>query len=180
MNELWMPIDNTDGRYSISNLGNVRANWSDVPQRNLKVRKRIDKQTPLKSWLHTTGYMRVALGRNNFFYVHRLVAQYFLPNPENLPQVDHIDGNRANNNVGNLRWISCSLNNLCRGKQSNALAKGVYLFHNKYVARIYYDKSYHYLGRFETLEEASKIYEEKRNEIIHRTYACKTQSPHED
>ena len=119
MNELWMLIDNTDGRYSISNLGNVRANWSDVPQRNLKVRKRIDKQTPLKSWLHTTGYMRVALGRNNFFYVHRLVAQYFLPNPENLPQVDHIDGNRTNNLLNNLRWVSAKQNSRYGGERHN-------------------------------------------------------------
>ncbi len=117
MNELWMPIDNTDGRYSISNLGNVRANWSDVPQRNLKVRKRIDKQTPLKAWLHTTGYMRVALGRNNFFYVHRLVAQYFLPNPENLPQVDHIDGDRTNNLLNNLRWVSAKQNSRYGGER---------------------------------------------------------------
>ena len=119
MNELWIDIAGTNGRYSVSNLGNVRANWSDVPQRNLKVRKRIDKQTPLKSWLHTTGYMRVALGRNNFFYVHRLVAQYFLPNPENLPQVDHIDGNRTNNLLNNLRWVSAKQNSRYGGERHN-------------------------------------------------------------
>ena len=39
-------------------------------------------------------------------YIHRLVAKTFIPNPNNLPQVDHIDGNRANNNVSNLRWVN--------------------------------------------------------------------------
>jgi len=110
MTELWVDIAGTDGRYAVSNLGNVRANWSDVPQRNLKTRKRIEKQTLLKAWVHTTGYKRVGLGRNNQLYVHRLVAECFLPNPENLPQVDHIDGDRTNNTVTNLRWVSAKTN----------------------------------------------------------------------
>ena len=117
MNELWIDIAGTNGRYSVSNLGNVRANWSDIPQRNLKTRKRIEKQSLLRAWIHTTGYKRVGLGRNNYFYVHRLVAECFLPNPEKLPQVDHIDGDRTNNNLNNLRWVSAKTNTLYGGER---------------------------------------------------------------
>ena len=158
MEEIWKEIE---FGYEVSNLGNVR------------------NKEHIKQLCNVNGYMYVHLWLKGKMYnrsVHRLVATAFIENPNNYPQVDHIDGNRSNNNVENLRWITCSLNNLCRGKKSTAMAKGVYFYHNKYVARIYYDKSYHYLGRFETIEEASKVYEEKRKEIINQTYACKTQS----
>ena len=112
----WKLIPNTDGRYSVSNYGAIRSNWSDIPQRNLTHRKRIEKTSLLSPWLHTTGYMRVALGRGKQKYVHRLVACAFLPNPESLPQVDHIDGDRTNNNASNLRWVT---------GQQNVIAGGV-------------------------------------------------------
>lgn len=110
MQETWLDVRGTDGRYAVSSHGNVRSNWSDVPRRNLPHRIRIEKVTQLSAWLHTTGYMRVSLGRNNHRYVHRLVAEAFLPNPNAFPQVDHIDGDRKNNRLDNLRWVSVRQN----------------------------------------------------------------------
>jgi hypothetical protein len=110
MQEIWIDIHGTNGRYAVSNFGNVRSNWSDVPRRNLPHRIRIEKVSQLSAWVHTTGYLRVSLGRNNYRYVHRLVAEAFLQNTENLPQVDHIDGNRKNNRLENLRWVSARQN----------------------------------------------------------------------
>ena len=115
MTEIWAEISETAGRYSVSNFGNVRANWSDVPRRNCKHRIRIERSHHLKPSTHTTGYLRVALGRGVLRYVHRLVAAAFHPNPENLPQVDHIDGNRKNNAAENLRWVSARDNALAGG-----------------------------------------------------------------
>lgn len=110
MNELWIEIPDTGGRYSISNLGSVRSNWSDIPQRNLLHRVRVEGVKILKPWVHTTGYWRVGLGRNNQRYVHRLMAVAFLPNPDGLTQVDHVDGNRLNLVLANLRWVSAKQN----------------------------------------------------------------------
>jgi len=117
MNELWIEIPDTDGRYSISNLGSVRSNWSDIPQRNLSHRIRVEGIKFLKPWIHTTGYWRVSLGRNNPKYVHRLMAFAFLPNPDSLPQVDHIDGNRLNLALENLQWVSAKQNSRLGGER---------------------------------------------------------------
>lgn len=58
----------------------------------------------------TNGYVSVTLSGQRSYRVHRLVAEAFLPNPENKPEVNHIDGNKQNNNVSNLEWVSKSEN----------------------------------------------------------------------
>lgn len=67
----------------------------------------------LKGSIGEHGYRYYRLSKNNqkkMFYVHRLVAEAFIPNPENLPVVNHKDGNKLNNNVNNLEWVSYSEN----------------------------------------------------------------------
>lgn len=113
--EIWKIIDGTSGRYSVSSCGKVRANWGDIPQRNLVSRVRIERVSVLSAYLHTTGYWRINLGRKNRYYVHRLVAAAHIPNPQNKPYVDHIDGDRTNNHVSNLRWVTGKENALYGG-----------------------------------------------------------------
>lgn len=77
--------------------------------------------------LNTKGYSQVRIYDGNkkghTMRVHRFVAEAFLPNPENLPQIDHIDGDKTNNNVQNLRWVSNQMNT------EKALSKVFHLVH---------------------------------------------------
>ena len=69
----------------------------------------------LKGSIGENGYRYYRLSKNNkkrMFYAHRLVAEYFIPNPEDLPVVNHIDGNKLNNEVNNLEWVSYSKNTI--------------------------------------------------------------------
>lgn len=67
------------------------------------------KHHRIKPFNNGRGYLCVSLNHQGIrknFYVHRLVAIYFIPNPKGLPEVNHIDGNKENNDVSNLEWIS--------------------------------------------------------------------------
>ena len=101
--EMFLPIENY-GNYCVSNFGNVKNNKTN---RIMKLRN------------HRHGYKFVSLYKNGkckMFYIHRLVAYAFIENPDNKPKVDHIDENKANNNVKNLRWATVQENKYNQGK----------------------------------------------------------------
>lgn len=83
--------------YYVTNFGRV---WSEHSHKFLK--PTINKRT----FLNTYKREYVNLGKNNRFYIHQLVAKAFIPNPNNLPEIDHINGDSLNNHVENLRWTT--------------------------------------------------------------------------
>ena len=112
--EDWKPIKDFEV-YLVSNLGNV---YSTKSKKKMHLHK-------MKN-----GYMHINLSKNNkkhSFYVHRLVANAFIPNPKNLPQVNHKDENKENNCVSNLEWCSNQYNQnygtLSQRKSENLKAK---------------------------------------------------------
>lgn len=103
MSEEWRDIKGFEGRYQVSNKGNVRR---IEKCKNGEVVYHQKKNVLEKA----TGYMRSMLvlenGKKQAKNIHRMVAESFLPNPNNKPCVDHIDTNRQNNDVSNLRWVT--------------------------------------------------------------------------
>lgn len=104
--EEWKSITGFEGLYEVSNYGRVKSLARIVTHRN---RTQPKSERVLKNHINNNGYAAVVLCKNNKTYpklVHRLVAQEFIPNPDNKPNVDHIDTNPSNNKIDNLRWVT--------------------------------------------------------------------------
>ncbi len=144
--EIYTKINGYDN-YAISNFGNVLN---------------ITTQKFLKPLIHNKGYYYVCLWKNSVrknYTIHRLLGIYFIDNPNNLPCIDHIDGNRTNNSISNLRWASYQTNNRNSTKRYNcsSIHKGVVFNKNKWNAQIHNYKKIH-IGRYDTEIEAASAY----------------------
>lgn len=98
--EVYKDIVDYEGQYQVSNLGNIYS---------------VKRKKVMKPQVNCWGYLVIGLRNNKnktrkIYQVHRLVAQAFIPNPENKPQIDHINTQKSDNRVENLRWVTSKEN----------------------------------------------------------------------
>ena len=174
MEEIWKPIEGYEGLYEVSNFGRAR---SYIPPTNSK---RLIRSVPLimTPQMNDNGYMVVALIKNKarkVFRIHRLVAFAFVETIEGKPYVNHIDGDKTNNNASNLEWCTRSENmmhafrvGLVKPKtgKDNPRSRQVRMF----------DMGGNFIRRFDSAIEAARHF--GRNNQSNISACCRGDIPH--
>lgn len=149
--EIWKDIIGYEGLYQVSNYGRVKS---------LK-----NKLKPFKKFsVGKVGYPVIALWKDNkqvLLYIHRLVATYFIPNCENKKYVNHINGDKLDFRIDNLEWVSGMENShhaTHRSDKKSSKYVGVFAHSGKWESACWFKNRKHYIGRFDTEEEAHEAH----------------------
>lgn len=147
--EIWKDVVGLEGAYQVSNLGRVKGlerktrNGCVYPERILSGCKSQDGYIVVKMRIDMSEYRR---------YVHRMVAQAFLPNPDNLPQVNHKDENKTNNRIDNLEWCTLKYNI----EYGTARKRSQETFKQKHSKAVYqFNKDGMFIKEYPSIQEAS-------------------------
>ena len=162
--EKWKDVVGYVGYYQISNFGRVKSLDRNETNKNGVIRR---LKGSLKNTFISGGYVLVTLSKNNVnesHCIHRLVAEAFIPNPNNLDEVNHKDRVRKNNLISNLEWCTSRENThhaRTRMKSSSKYVGVSYVkekFQKPWISRINIQGKTKFLGRFETEELAYEAY----------------------
>lgn len=158
--EIYKDIPGYEGRYQVSNLGNVKSlNYQNTHKAKV--------MTPIA---HHRGYMIIHLGQENIKFIHTLVAKAFIPNPEGKKYVNHIDGNKHNNIVTNLEWVTSkeNVNHAIRTGLRNPdhyyRAMGVERANARAIEQ--YTKDGQFVKRWDCISDAARAFNCKPSTII--------------
>lgn len=158
MEEVWKPIKGYEGIYEVSSYGRVRSLERIDTRPNPRTGKAMNfttKQRIITNRNHPKGYKTVLLrkgGSSEQFLLHRLVARAFIPNPQNLPCVNHKDEDKTNNRADNLEWCSQQYN-VNYGTGVERMKKSI---HKKLRKFGQYDMDGNLIATFTTSSEASR------------------------
>ncbi len=173
MQEIWKDVVGYEGIYQVSSLGNLKSCDMYVLARNGKRRK--VKGKILKKRYMPNGYVQYVLckdGVKKYFYAHRLVATAFISNENNLPQVNHKNEDKKDNNVDNLEWCDQIYNNLYGTKIERSVKntdyKSVALKNSKKVSQ--YDLNNNFIATWCSISEAARVLHLHSGDI---SYCCR-------
>ena len=158
-NEEWRCVAEYEGLYEVSSLGRIRSlGHTTVDTKNVE---RSFKGRVLNLSTDSNGYNIKTLYLNRercAFRLHRLIAQAFIPNPNGLPYIDHIDGNKENNNINNLEWVTAQENTERYHSKIESSSKynkvSFSPSHKKWIAQLLVDGKSIHIGSFDSEEEA--------------------------
>jgi hypothetical protein len=157
MEETWKPVKGYEGFYEVSNLGRVKSLERVVMLGYERKGKRLYPEAILRAADNMHGYLQVNLCINSkprMSKVHRLVAEAFLPNPNNYPQVNHINAIKTDNRPENLEWCNNSMNQL--HASSLGLKSKPVLISKTFRPVAMFDLSGNRVGTFRSMAEAAR------------------------
>ena len=158
LNEKWKYIENTNNLYQISNYGRIKAKAKKVNAGLINNKQVLRKERIIKLQKNNLGYLHTSISVNHMFKninIHREVAKAFIPNPNNLPVVNHKDENPSNPRFDNLEWCTHKYN--INYKNRNNKASKTMLEKEDYFNRInQYDLDGNFIKQWRSIKNIEK------------------------